>query len=707
MDTERKGTLSEVYNIIDLTNKPGDPAKIGETLLKLMDDASLLGGSTSSLVLLLVNNGRLQPTLQHGIIAQEQLEAISVLYDRIDPNVIHSIDLRNAAESAHSSEQRDEGNSGNFLQSFPMVDSQHLLIGVLCAIGNKKHPYTAKKMRLIQSMLQRTGSLVESLVLLHQLSDAQGTSVSDPEYVPSVLDDFWELDQEIPDLFMGTRPVHRSIEEELRISVESFRGNFENAAVGMALLDEKGKWLRVNKRVCEIVGYTESELLQLTFQDITHPDDLDADLNLLGELVRGERDHYQMEKRYFNKNGSIVYIILAVSLVRDRSGGVLHFISQIIDITNLKETKIELKQALAKNQAILNASTQVAIISTNQQGIISTFNSGAENILGYQETETLRKNFHQLFLFHEHIVQDPYGPKKTVEEIISFDKLVELPRSGNRKPIELSLVHKNGHKIPVLLSITEITLNGKQNGFLMVATDISPLKQIQSQLDQKNKELEQFAYIAAHDLQEPLRSITSFLSLIEKKYADQLDIKAQQYIHYTIDAAARMKLLITDILNFSKADILTYETVDLNEVVHTIIASFQQDSKHQHAEFKVGELPVITSDPTTVYQLFSNLISNALKYQRQGNVPKIRIEAIENSDNWMFKVFDNGIGIDPRHYNKVFEVFKRLHNKSEYSGSGIGLATCKKIVRLYGGDIWISPNPEGGTVFSFTFAKNH
>jgi len=146
------------------------------------------------------------------------------------------------------------------------------------------------------------------------------------------------------------------LKDELAISERAFRGNFKNAAIGMAILDAQGRWLEVNNRVCEIVGYTSEELKQLTFQDITHPDDLEADLQLLAELIEGKRPHYQMEKRYIRKDGDIVSIILAASVVRDQNGGILYFISQIIDITELKKAQQELKTALASNSELLEFS---------------------------------------------------------------------------------------------------------------------------------------------------------------------------------------------------------------------------------------------------------------------------------------------------------------------------------------------------------------
>lgn len=364
----------------------------------------------------------------------------------------------------------------------------------------------------------------------------------------------------------------KSAEERLMISEQAFRSNFEHAAVGMAILDTEGKWVKVNKRLSEIVGYSEEELATRSFREITHPDDLDADLQLLQQLIDDKITHYQMEKRYIHKDGHVVYIILAASVVRDLQGKILYFIAQTVDISDFVESK-------------------------------------------------------------------------------------------------------------------------------------KALDALNHELSMKNEELEQYAHIVAHDLKEPLRSISSFLSLLEKNYNNTLDEKAKQYIQFAVDGALRMQELISDILQYSKSGIVENSDLDMNPLLMEITEMFLNNPDYEDASIAVQSMPVLYADRTAMQQLFTNLIGNGLKYQPKGNKAVIKVTAQEQKDQWLFCVADNGIGIAPEHYDKVFAVFKRLHSRSAYPGTGVGLATCKKIVQAYNGNIWIEPNETGGTVVCFTLPK--
>jgi light-regulated signal transduction histidine kinase (bacteriophytochrome) len=224
-----------------------------------------------------------------------------------------------------------------------------------------------------------------------------------------------------------------------------------------------------------------------------------------------------------------------------------------------------------------------------------------------------------------------------------------------------------------------------------------------AELESKNKELEQFAYVASHDLQEPLRTTSSFVELIRKQYTGRLDANADKYIDYIIQSSDRMKTLIKDLLDYSRIGReKKFEKVDCNIILQEVLADLNKVIRENCAEIKSGYLPVIHAFPTELKLLFQNLISNSIKFRRKHEIPVIEIKARKDNGCWEFTIADNGIGIEKQYQERIFIIFQRLHNRSIYEGSGIGLAHCKKIVELHGGRIWVTSKPAEGSVFHFT-----
>ena len=219
-----------------------------------------------------------------------------------------------------------------------------------------------------------------------------------------------------------------------------------------------------------------------------------------------------------------------------------------------------------------------------------------------------------------------------------------------------------------------------------------------------NTELEQFAYVASHDLQEPLRMVTSFLSQLEKKYSDKLDDKAKEYIFYAVDGAKRMRQIILDLLEFSRAGKSDdkIKDIDINEIVKEIQFLHHKQIEELNAIITTNNLPIIKGYVTPLRQIFQNLIGNSLKYHRKGIPPEIKITAVETENSWEFSIIDNGIGIESQYFEKIFVIFQRLHNKEDYAGTGIGLALTKKIIENMGGNIWVDSSENRGSSFHFT-----
>jgi signal transduction histidine kinase len=223
------------------------------------------------------------------------------------------------------------------------------------------------------------------------------------------------------------------------------------------------------------------------------------------------------------------------------------------------------------------------------------------------------------------------------------------------------------------------------------------------ELERSNKELQQFAYVASHDLQEPLRMVASFLQLLERRYAEKLDQNAKDYIYYAVDGAKRMQTLILDLLEYSRVGTRgkSFAKIDLNEVVQQVQSNLKVAIHENKAKIIYKSLPRVFGDDTQLIQVFQNLIGNAIKFHGS-QTPEIRVSSRRKNGNYEIMVRDNGIGIDPRYADRIFLIFQRLHNREEYPGNGIGLAICKRIVERHGGTIWVESQAEQGATFHFT-----
>jgi PAS domain S-box-containing protein len=244
-----------------------------------------------------------------------------------------------------------------------------------------------------------------------------------------------------------------------------------------------------------------------------------------------------------------------------------------------------------------------------------------------------------------------------------------------------------------------------------IARDISERKRYEdillrqsNELRRSNAELEQFAYVASHDLQEPLRMVASYMQLLSERYHEQLDAKADKYIAYAVDGARRMQMLISDLLVLSRVNSRGSEpaSVDCQNVVRQVLHDLEPTIRDCNGVVEVDALPTLLADEHQVAQLFQNLIGNALKF-RGDRPPHIHVSAQAESGHWLFKVQDNGIGIAAEYAERVFVIFQRLHSREKYSGTGIGLAICKKIVERHHGRIWVESQPGEGATFYFTF----
>jgi hypothetical protein len=267
-------------------------------------------------------------------------------------------------------------------------------------------------------------------------------------------------------------------------------------------------------------------------------------------------------------------------------------------------------------------------------------------------------------------------------------------------PDELELLETVADQVAVAIQRIQAaqTLRESEQGLRRAVAD----------LERSNRELEQFAYIASHDLQEPLRQVRAFAKLLDDRYRDRLDDAAGEYLRFVVEGATRMTSLIQDLLAYSRVGVRqpTAERTSSREAVEKAVANLETSIQETHARITWDDLPDVVANATQLVQLFQNLLGNAIKFHRDGVAPEVHIGVQAEPQRWRFSVVDNGIGIAREHHDRVFQIFQRLHGREKYPGTGIGLAICRKIVHQHEGEIWIDSQPGAGTSFFFTLPRD-
>lgn len=341
-----------------------------------------------------------------------------------------------------------------------------------------------------------------------------------------------------------------------------------------------------------------------------------------------------------------------------------------------------------------------AFVAIDLNGLVSDWNSQAELLFGWERTEVIGRPLAEIIVPQQLRAAHTKG-------IEHFRSTGEGPVLNKR--IEVPALHRSGRELTVELAVFPIEVGSKYS-FGAFIHDIGERKAIEQDLNRlncrlqsSNSELEQFAYVAAHDLREPIRTIISYLALVTNKLGDDLDEDTKENIHFIYDASNRMQSLISDLLSYSRISTKGQELkdVDMNQIFDQTVEELSTASHERKAELTRGALPVVKADVLQIGQLLSNLICNAMKYCH-APMPKVHLSAEPQGDYWLFKLTDNGIGFEEQYREQIFFMFKRLHGMTEYSGTGMGLAICKKIVERHGGTIEATSIPQEGSTFSFT-----
>jgi PAS domain S-box-containing protein len=491
------------------------------------------------------------------------------------------------------------------------------------------------------------------------------------------------------------------ISRDLTESTESgakYRGLMEAAPDAMVVVNPNGEIVLLNLQAEKQFGYRRDELLG---QKVTNIIPEGFAERLIADDLRSSEDALAqqigtgIELNALRKDGSEFPIEIMLSPLESPEGTLVT--AAIRDISVRKAAEKVLAQMEGKYRGLMEAAPD-AMVVVNQGGEIVLLNLQAEKQFGYRRNELLGQKVTNIIPegFAERLIADGL---RSAEDALAQQIGTGIELSGRRKdrsefPIELMLSPLGGAEgILVTAAIRDISVRNAAEADLLHKVE---------ELNRSNEELGQFAYIASHDLQEPLRMVASYTQLLSRRYTGKLDSDADEFIAYAVDGATRMQRLIQDLLAYSRVgtkgkDLLNTSSED---ALRHALSNLRSAIEESGALVTHDPLPEVLADEMQLIQLFQNLVGNAIKYQNPG-VPKIHIAASNGGKQYKFSVQDNGLGIDPQYFERIFGMFQRLHKREEFAGTGIGLAICKKIVERHGGQISVESQPGVGSTFRF------
>jgi PAS domain S-box-containing protein len=457
-------------------------------------------------------------------------------------------------------------------------------------------------------------------------------------------------------------------------------------------------------------GYKPEEMVGRDMREVFHPDEALEGQQYSSQIVASPGKTFgPKEARIRHKDGSYLWIETISKAFVDESGDVF-VVSNWRDITERKE----MEEALRKSEEALRKSEEhYRFLADNSNDMIWTWDL-KEARLTYVSPAVLRLRGYT----PEEALLQPIGKAMTPAstDIIrtNFERMHQASEAGEAlgpATYELEYFRKDGSTVWVEANISPVYDSlGKLVSIQGVCRDVMGRRRAEQELARRadelarsNAELEQFAYVASHDLQEPLRMVASYTELLGRRYRGKLDSDADEFIAFAVDGASRMKRLIEDLLTYSRVGMKgkPFTQTDCNVALREATANLMLAMEDAHAVVTSDALPIVTADAVQLVQLLQNLIANAIKFHG-ANPPCIHVSAKPQDGTWLFSVQDNGIGIEMRYFERIFLIFQRLHAKTEYPGTGIGLAVCKRIVERHGGQIWVESEPGKGSRFFFT-----
>jgi PAS domain S-box-containing protein len=501
---------------------------------------------------------------------------------------------------------------------------------------------------------------------------------------------------------LGFSEISRDISERKETEAK-YRGLLEAAPDAMVVVNRDGEIVLLNVQAEKQFAYHRDELLGQKVKNII-PEGFAE--RLLADGLRSVEDALAqqigtgIELTGRRKDGSDFPIEIMLSPLESAEG--ILVTAAIRDISVRKAAEEHLAQMEGRYRGLLEAAPD-AMVVVNQDGKIVLLNVQAEKQFGYRRDELVGQKVKDIIPegFAERLIADG---TRTAAEAMAQQIGTGIELRGRRKygsefPIEIMLSPlESAEGILVTAAIRDITERKKSEQQLVKTV---------GELKRSNDELQQFAYVASHDLQEPLRMVASYTQLLAKRYKGRLDSEADEFIAYAVDGSNRMQGLIQDLLAYSRSGTneKALREVSTEKALKDALSNLRATIQESGALVTHDSLPAITSDDTQLVQVFQNLVANAIKY-RSAEVPQVHVSATKNGGrDWIFSVRDNGLGIDPQYFEKIFVLFQRLHGREQFKGTGIGLTICKKIVERLGGRIWVESQPEKGSIFYFSLPE--
>jgi PAS domain S-box-containing protein len=508
--------------------------------------------------------------------------------------------------------------------------------------------------------------------------------------------------------FLHDISERKRVEQELKHSAEQIRDLYDRAPCGYHSLDKQGIVVQINETELSWLGYRRDEVVgKMKIADILTPESRERFVEIFAR-EREEGSLTDVELDYVRRDGSIMSVSVSATAVRDADGKFVMSRTTIFDITERKRAEQALREVQEGfRTAFEDAPIGVALLSIEPAsgGQLLQLNRSLCEITGYSTKELLSMALEEITYPADLDSERPLAEKLLAGEVTNY----QIEKRYVRKDGSLvwvmhnaSTVHDSSDKL--LYGIAQIEdISERKQAEESLASVHAELERRAAELERSNTDLQQFAYATSHDLSEPLRMVSSYVQLLARRYEGKLDSDADEFIQFAVDGVVRMQALIDGLLMYSRAGTSEYAVgpVDCQEVAETTLGMMRTSLDEADAEVTVDPLPTIKGDETQLSQLFQNLVANAVKFVENGP-PRVHVSAEREGDYWRFQVADNGIGIEPAHAERIFNVFQRLHGRGEYPGSGIGLATCKRIVERHQGKIWVESEPGSGSTFYFT-----